>query len=79
MDFVIKESVQEMLTVFAVIALGYLLGAIQIRGIRLGTAAIFLSGLLFGHFGAHTPAALQTVGLLLFISSVGLSAGPGFL
>lgn len=78
MTFALKELPAQLLTVFAVIASGYLLGRIRIKGIGLGTAAIFLTGLLFGHFGAQTPAALQTVGLLLFITSVGLSAGPTF-
>lgn len=78
MEFVLKETAQSLLTVFTIIVLGYLLGSIRIKGIGLGTAAIFLAGLLFGHFGAETPAALQTAGLLLFITSVGLSAGPTF-
>lgn len=78
MTFALKELSAQLLTVFAIIASGYLLGRIRIKGIGLGTAAIFLTGLLFGHFGAQTPAALQTVGLLLFITSVGLSAGPTF-
>lgn len=76
--FVLKETAVQLLVVFAIIASGYLLGRVQIKGIGLGTAAIFLTGLVFGHFGAQTPAALQTVGLLLFITSVGLSAGPSF-
>ena len=79
MSFVIRETAQSLLTVFAIIALGYAIGAIKIKGISLGTSAIFLSGLLFGHFGAQTPAVLQTVGLILFITSVGLSAGPSFI
>lgn len=73
-----KETAQSLVTVFSIVVLGYLLGSIRIKGIGLGTAAIFLSGLLFGHFGAQTPAVLQTVGLLLFITSVGLSVGPTF-
>ncbi len=79
MTFVLKETPAQLLTVFAIIAIGYLLGRVQIKGIGLGTAAIFLSGLAFGHFGFETPGALQTVGLILFITSVGFSAGPGFL
>lgn len=78
MEFILKESARSMLTVFAIIALGYLLGSIKIRGIGLGTAAVFLSGVLFGHFGAQVPEVLQTLGLLLFITSIGLSAGPSF-
>lgn len=78
MTFILKESAAQLMAVFAIIASGYLFGRIRIKGIGLGTAAIFLSGLVFGHFGVQTPAALQTVGLLLFIVSVGLSAGPTF-
>lgn len=78
MTFVLKESAAQLMAVFAIIASGYLIGRIRIKGIGLGTAAIFLSGLVFGHFGVQTPAALQMVGLLLFIVSVGLSAGPTF-
>lgn len=79
MSFILKETAQSLLTVFAIIALGYAIGAVKVKGIGLGTAAIFLSGLLFGHFGAQTPAVLQTVGLILFITSVGMSAGPSFI
>ena len=78
MTFILKDASMQLMAVFAIIASGYLLGCIRIRGIGLGTAAIFLSGLVFGHFGVQTPVALQTVGLLLFIVSVGLSAGPTF-
>lgn len=78
MTFAMKDSASQLLAVFAIIASGYLIGRVRIKGIGLGTAAIFLSGLVFGHFGVQTPAALQTLGLLLFITSVGLSAGPGF-
>lgn len=63
---------------FLIGILGYCLGRIQIRGIGLGPAGIFLVGLVFGHFGVRLPVVLQTMGLLLFISSVGLSAGNGF-
>lgn len=75
----LTETAVTILLVFAIAALGYLLGRVRIKGIGLGTAAIFLVGLVFGHFGAELPEILQTVGLVLFITSVGFSAGPGFL
>lgn len=78
MTLVLKESAVQLLTVFAIAASGYLLGRIRIRGVGLGTAAIFLTGLVFGHFGAQIPAILQTVGLVLFITPVGLNAGATF-
>ena len=79
MQFALNEISAQIVTVFIIIALGYLVGSIHIRGISLGTGAIFLVGLLFGHFGVQTPSALQTVGLLLFITSVGLNVGPTFI
>ena len=57
MQLILKETSFQLMIVFAVIALGYLLGSIHIKGISLGTAAVFLSGLPFGHFGAEAPAA----------------------
>jgi putative transport protein len=78
MSFALKSTAVDLFVVFSIIVVGYLIGRIRIKGIGLGTAAIFLSGLLFGHFGAHTPAVLQMAGLTLFITSIGLSAGPTF-
>ena len=78
MSFSLTEVSSQVLVVFAVTAGGYLLSRVQVKGVGLGTASIFLVGMLFGHFGASSSAALQTLGLILFITSVGLSAGPTF-
>ena len=74
----IQGSAYTVLMVFAIAALGYVLGSVKIFGITLGSSAIFLTALVFGHFGVSFPAAMQTVGIVLFISSVGISAGPTF-
>lgn len=80
--------------VFAIAALGYLLGRITIKGVSLGTAGVFIVALLFGAF-LYTPLASQlkvgdasyvsnalkiveTLGLILFVTSVGFIAGPSF-
>ena len=65
--------------IFAISVLGYLFGSIRIKGIGFGTAGIFMVGLLFGHFGFSLPSELQNFGLVLFITAVGIGAGPGFL
>ena len=78
MSFELKETVSLLLMIFAVIALGNLLGRIRIHGVALGTAGIFLVGLLFGHFGVSIPACIQSMGIAMFMAAVGLSAGPGF-
>ncbi len=75
----LSEVAQNILTVFAVACLGYLVGRIKIWGISLGATGIFLVGLLFGHLGVSTPRVLQDIGLVLFIAATGLSAGPGFI
>lgn len=79
MSFILKETTQTLILLFSIITVGYLLGSVKIKGIKLGTAAIFLAGLLFGHFGAELPGVLQTLGLVLFITPVGFSAGPTFI
>jgi putative transport protein len=74
-----SEVAQNILTVIGVACLGYLLGRIKIWGISLGATGIFIVGLIFGHFGVTTPKVLQNIGLVLFITATGLSAGPGFI
>ncbi len=81
--------------VFAIIVIGYLIGKITVKGVSLGTAAIFLVALFAGHFngimtgegGAWADSAgtiasymslIQNLGLVLFVTSVGLIAGPSF-
>lgn len=58
---------------------GYLLGRIRIGTFSFGSSAVVFSGLAFGFAGYALPGALQTLGLALFIYSVGQQAGPGFL
>jgi len=67
------------LTVFAVIALGYLLARIKIAGIELGsTTGVLLAGLILGHFGLKIHELVGTFGFILFIFTIGLQAGPSF-
>lgn len=67
-----------MLVLFAILALGSWLGSLSIRGVSLGTAAVFFVGLAFGHFGLIIPKPIMDLGLLLFVYAVGLQAGPRF-
>lgn len=63
---------------FLIIAIGYIIGKITIAGINLDISAILFVALVFGHFGFIIPDVLQKIGLILFIFSVGMQAGPGF-
>lgn len=77
--FIMGDVATVIFNIFLIAALGYLLGSVRIKGIRLGTAALFISGLFFGHMGVSLPGYIQTTGLVLFISSVGMAAGPTFI
>ena len=80
---------------FLIIVVGYLIGRISIKGVSLGSAAIFLVALFVGHFkgvafeeieawkASETTVnsyfkMIQNLGLVLFVTSVGLIAGPTF-
>lgn len=63
---------------FVIIALGFMLGRINIKGISLDVSAVIFVALLFGHFGVVIPSSLSDFGMVLFIFTIGIQAGPGF-
>lgn len=76
--------------VFIIVVLGYMLGGINIKGVSLGTAGVFIVALVFGMLfydkveaqtSGYTTNAfkiIETTGLLLFVTAVGFIAGPNF-
>jgi putative transport protein len=69
-----------LLLLFAVVAVGYPLGRLRVRGVSLGIAAILFAGLAIGALDERLrlPEVLHLLGLCLFVYSVGLNSGPGF-
>ena len=79
-----------MFALFAIIAVGFAIGRITVKGISLGDAGVFIVALLFGclfyssladQLPLYTEKALKIVeslGLILFVTSVGFIAGPKF-
>ncbi len=75
---------------FAVMAVGYAIGRIEIKGISLGTAGVFIVALLFGalfyddlaaqlpEYTGNALKIVENIGLILFVTSVGFIAGPKF-
>ena len=55
-----------------------MLGRIKIKGLSLVVSAVIFIALLFGHFVVIIPKELGNVGLVLFIFTIGIQAGPGF-
>lgn len=63
---------------FLIVALGFILGRIKIFGLSLDVSAVIFVALVFGHFGVIIPKDFQNLGLVLFIFTIGIQAGPGF-
>jgi putative transport protein len=63
---------------FLIIAIGFIIGRVKISGLSLDISAIIFVALLFGHFGVIIPSVFQDVGLVLFVFTIGMQAGPGF-
>jgi putative transport protein len=63
---------------FLVIALGLIIGRIKIKGVSLESSAVIFIALLLGHLGFDLPKVVQDIGLVFFIFTIGMQAGPGF-
>lgn len=73
---------QELLLVFLVILTGLVLGRVEYRGVRLGSAGALFAGLAFGALlrpgqEAGMAAALKELGLVVFVYCIGLTSAPG--
>ncbi len=69
---------EQLLILFGILAIGCWIGQISIKGISLGAAGVLFVALVFGHFGFKVPKEIMDLGLVLFVYSVGLQAGPRF-
>jgi len=83
-SFALSHPVANALAVLGLVAaLGLALGAFRICGVGLGVAGVLFAGLVLGHFGFRIdPAMLDLMrdfGLVLFIYSIGMTIGSGFL
>ncbi len=80
--FITQSSIQSIIILAGICALGLALGKIKIFGISLGIAFVFFIGILAGHFGLAVDAKVisytETFGLVIFIYMLGLRVGPTF-
>ena len=69
-----------LLLLFAVMAIGYGLGEVRIRGFKLGVAAVLFVGLAFGALDPRleVPQFITFMGLAIFVYTIGLSSAPAF-
>ena len=80
--FSIHSSVQTVVVISLIVAVGLGLRKVRIRGISLGIAFVFFIGILAGHVGLDVDARVldyaETFGLALFVYTLGLHVGPNF-
>jgi putative transport protein len=76
-DFLIA---QPLLSLSLVIATGYALGAVDVKGFSLGVGAVLFTGLAVGAMApaAQPPALLGALGLVLFLYALGVQFGSQF-
>ncbi len=69
-----------LLLLFLTIALGYWAGKVQVRGLKMGVAAVLFTGLALGSLdpAMRVPDVVILLGLSIFVYTIGLSSGPGF-
>src|SRR6185312_3666540 len=70
-------------TLSLAVTLGLALGAIRVRGVKLGVSGVLFSSLIFGQLGLTVePKVLDFLGdfaLIIFVYAIGLQVGPSFL
>jgi uncharacterized transporter YbjL len=71
---------QPLMTLFLTIAIGYLVGEINIKGFSLGVGAVLFVALAVGWFAPKSVPApmVGTLGLALFLYAVGVQYGKQF-
>ena len=90
----VKAVVFLTFSVFAIAAIGYSIGRIEVKGIDLGTAGVFIVALVYGcllysrlsdnltveevSFATDALKIVENLGLVFFVTSVGFIAGPNF-
>lgn len=70
-----------LLLLFVVAATGYLAGRVHVGGFSLGISAVLFTGIAAGAIDERLqlPELVHTLGLALFVYTIGLASGPGFI
>ncbi len=70
----------QLMSLFLVIALGYSLGDVKVRGFSLGVGAVLFVGLAVGAVAPKTapPGLIGSLGLVLFLYGIGIQYGKNF-
>ena len=76
------SSLQAIVIVSLICAIGMALGKVKIAGISLGVTFVFFIGIIAGHIGLSIDPAMlkyaENFGLVIFVYALGLQVGSGF-
>ena len=83
-DLFTKPSVaQQVIAIALTASIGLMVGKIKVKGISLGGAGALFVGILLGHLGLRVEGNvlhfIQEFGLILFVYTIGMQVGPGFM
>ncbi len=80
--FFSQSAAQAILVLSLCIITGILLGHVKVGTISLGVGGVLFSSIAVGHFGliidSHVLHFAREFGLILFVYSIGMQVGPGF-
>jgi putative transport protein len=84
MELFLELLAKDYFVLFLVIGFGIALGNVKIKGVNFDTSAVIFVAIFFGYlynlYGIKfsIPPIIQSVGLVLFIYTIGMQAGPSF-
>lgn len=74
---------QAVVIVSLICAIGLMFGKVRVLGVSLGITFVFFAGIIAGHFGVSIDENMllfaENFGLILFVYSLGVQVGPGFM
>ena len=81
--FTVHSALQAVVVISLVCAVGLIFGKVRLWGVSLGVTFVFFAGIVAGHFGVTIDPQMllfaENFGLVVFVYSLGLQVGPGFM
>ena len=81
--FLEHSAMQAVVIVSLICAVGLMFGKVRVLGVSLGITFVFFAGIIAGHFGVSIDENMllfaENFGLILFVYSLGVQVGPGFM
>ncbi len=81
--FTVHSALQAVVVISIVCAVGLIFGKVRLWGVSLGVTFVFFAGIVAGPFGVTIDPQMllfaENFGLVVFVYSLGLQVGPGFM